>query len=116
MDQTPVDLTLLQRQNNSFLMKAFLKLPEATKKKLEKCNMCRLYSRVNTMSGISDARETHILWKKISGNWKADSILQLWPMMPKPPRDYILVYLQELHLTSTLQERKSHSFRSLTCP
>ena len=78
----------LQRIHDSSLMKAFSELPGATKQKLEKCNMCRLYSRVITVSDISDERGTHIPWKKISGDWKANSTLQLWPTMPKPPSKY----------------------------
>ena len=54
----------LQREHDSSLMKAFSKLPGATKQKLEKCNMCRLYSRVITVSDINDKRGTHIPWRK----------------------------------------------------
>ena len=54
--------------------------------------MCRLCSKVITVSDISDPRGTHIPWRKISGDWKANSTLQLWPTMPKPPRDYWSTY------------------------
>ena len=82
----------LQRQNDASLMKAFSRLPGATKRKLEKCNMRRLYSKVITLSDISDPRGTYIPWEKTSGNWKSESTLQFWPTMPKPPRDYWTTY------------------------
>ena len=55
----------LQRRNDVSLMKAFSRVPGATIRKIEKCNMCRLYSRVITLSDISDPRGTHIQWEMI---------------------------------------------------
>ena len=81
-----------QRQHDSSLMKMFSKLPGITKRKLEQCNMCRLYSKVITVSDICDERGTHVLWRKISGDWKSDSTLQLWPTMPKPPSKFWSTY------------------------
>ena len=73
-------------------MRALTKVPGATKRKMEKCNMCRLYSRVVTLSDLSHLDGTHIPWKHISGEWRTDSMLHLWPIMPKPPPEFWSTY------------------------
>ena len=57
----------LQRENDCSIMGALSRVPGATKKKMEKCNMCRLYLKVVTLSDISHLDGTHIPWKHISG-------------------------------------------------
>ena len=50
----------LQREHDCSIMKFLSRVPGATKRKMEKCIMCRLYSRVVTLSNISHLDGTHI--------------------------------------------------------
>ena len=94
----------LQRLNDSSIMETLANAAGANRGAMEKCNMCRLYSRVITLSDIAHLDGTHIPHHQVSGNWRADSTLHLWPMIPKPPPHFWTTYRSFLRKSYCITE------------